>query len=65
MTAPSVAELSALDWRKAGQWSNELLFALASRGQGQARQLLLTRLPTAEIEGQMSALQKLFAPTSR
>ena len=65
MTEMSVAELSALDWHNAGGWSNELLFALASRGYGQARPILLTRLSTAEIERQMSALQKLFAPTSR
>lgn len=61
MTQAKLAELDKLDWRKAGEWSNELLFALASRGYGKARPILQTRLATAEIDRQMKALEALFA----
>ena len=56
------AEPAELDWRKAAAWSNELLFALASRGDSRAGPILLTRLTRAEIARQMQALNKLFTP---
>lgn len=62
MTRTELAEIGKLDWRKSGDWSNELLFALASRGDDRARPILLSRLTSAEIARQMQALQQLFAP---
>ena len=62
MSQAEPAELAKLDWRKAAAWSNELLFALASRGDSRAGPILLTRLTRAEIARQMQALNKLFTP---
>ena len=61
MTNMADDAMRQLDWHTAGQWSNELLFALASRDQQQASDILASRLPEVEFKRQMLALQKLFA----
>lgn len=61
MTQTKVTQLDNLDWRRSGEWSNELLFALTARGNGQARAIVLTRLAPAEIDRQTQALAKLFS----
>lgn len=64
MTDSAAAERAALDWRRAAQWSDELLFALALHGEQAAGAILAGRVPPAERERQMSTLKKLFAPPS-
>ena len=56
--------LAALNWQASVNWSEELLFALANRGDARAQALLERRLSPAQRTRQMAALNKLFAPPS-
>ncbi len=55
---------AALDWKQSSAWSDELLFALALRGQGSAQAILARRLPAEQRARQRAALERLFAPPS-
>ena len=56
--------LDALNWQASANWSDELLFALANRGDARAQSLLERRLSLAQRTRQMAVLKKLFAPPS-
>ncbi len=56
--------LDALVWRESANWNDELLFALAARGDDRAEKLLEGRLSPGQRTRQMAALKKLFAPPS-
>jgi hypothetical protein len=55
---------ASLERGRMAQWSDELLLALALRGDPQARVALASRMSSAEIARQTAALTALFAPPS-
>lgn len=53
-----------LNGKLSPRWSDELLLALAVRGQQEAGALLAQRLPSSEMVRQTAALKRLFEPPS-
>ncbi|MBK6660523.1 MAG: hypothetical protein IPG43_21360 [Proteobacteria bacterium] len=55
---------ASLERGRMAQWRDELLLALALRGDPQARAALASRMSSVEVARQTAALTALFAPPS-